>query len=104
MPNLEVNGKTIALTDEGYLENFEDWDKDVAEALAKEEGIELTENHWKVIEVLQNKYKEKREFPTLRRLAKDSGLKTKDLYDLFPKKPLKKAARIAGLPKPSSCG
>jgi TusE/DsrC/DsvC family sulfur relay protein len=104
MPNLEVAGKTIALTEEGYLENFADWSKDVAEALAKEEEIELTENHWKVIEYLQKKFEETKELPTLRRTSKDNGLKTKDMYELFPEKPLKKAAKIAGLPKPSGCG
>jgi tRNA 2-thiouridine synthesizing protein E len=104
MPNLEVAGKTIPITEEGYLEKFEDWNEEVANILAKEEEIELTENHWKVIKTLQKKFEETGELPTLRRLSKESGLKTKDLYDLFPKKPLKKAAKIAGLPKPTGCG
>ena len=104
MPNLEVNGKNIAITEEGYLESFSDWDKDVALVLAKEEGIELTEKHWKVIDTLQKKFEETKELPTLRRLSKESGLKTKDMYELFPSKPLKKAAKIAGLPKPTGCG
>ncbi len=104
MSSLEVAGKSITLTEEGYLENFADWNKEVAEALAKQENIELTDNHWKVIETLQAKYKESGELPTLRRLSKDCGLKTKDLYDLFPERPLKKAAKLAGLPKPTGCG
>lgn len=105
MSMLEVNGKNIPLTDEGYLQNPEDWNRDVAEILAKEEEIvELTERHWLVIETLQNLYKEKGELPALRRLSKESGVKTKELYELFPKKPLKKAARVSGLPKPTGCG
>ncbi len=104
MPNLEVGGRSVPLTDDGYLETFEDWSEDVANMLAKEEGIDLTDDHWKVIHTLQDWYKEKGELPTLRRLAKESGFKTKVLYDLFPSRPLKRAARIAGLPKPSGCG
>ena len=104
MSNLEVAGKSVTLTEEGYLENFADWNKDVAEALAKQENVELTDNHWKVIEALQAKYKESKTLPTLRRLSKDCEMKVKDLYDLFPERPLKKAAKLAGLPKPTGCG
>lgn len=105
MSVLKVNDKEIQVTDEGYLENFADWDKDVANVLAKEEEIEeLTQGHWHIIETLQKIYQEKGALPALRRLAKESGVKTKELYDLFPKKPLKKAAKIAGLPKPTGCG
>ncbi len=104
MSNLNVSGKSIPLTDEGFLQNPNDWDKDVAEAIAKGEEISLTDKHWNVIELLQEKYKESGELPTLRRLSKDAGLKTKDMYDLFPQKPLIKAAKIAGLPKPTGCG
>ena len=51
MPELDVKGKKIALNQEGFLQNPDEWDDDVAEALAKaEEEIEdMSEDHWKKI-------------------------------------------------------
>ena len=37
----EVNGKELEATENGYLVSQDDWDKDVAEALAAAEGIAL---------------------------------------------------------------
>ena len=46
---------------------------------------------------------EENDAPSIRRLTKESGVPTKELYQLFPKGPAKKAAKIAGLPKPTGC-
>ena len=43
---LEVNGKSFEVDEEGYLANLNDWEEDVAVAMAKEDDCELTENHW----------------------------------------------------------
>ncbi len=94
---------TVEVTEEGYLTNQAEWTKAVGEAIAKEEGIELTENHWKVVEFLQKEVKENGSLPTIRRLTKSGVVDTKALYQLFPNGPLKKAAKIAGLEKPASC-
>ncbi len=51
---LEVGGKTIETTPTGYLVNLEDWTEEIAEIIAKEEGIELTEKHWDVINYLRD--------------------------------------------------
>ena len=68
------------------------------------EGIEaLTERHWLVIEFMRKEFKEKGDAPSIRKLTKESGVDTKELYALFPKGPAKKAAKIAGLPKPKGC-
>ena len=103
MANMEFNGKTIELDADGCLVNFSDWNKELAEVLAKEEGIELTDRHWIVIEFIQNYYKNKGEIPTIRTIKNESEVSTKELYQLFPKGPIKKASRIAGLYKPKSC-
>lgn len=104
MPTKTIAGKTVEVTEEGYLVNMNDWTEDMAAELAKEEGIEtLTEAHWKVIRFLRDDYKAKGQIPTIRRLKNEGGIPTKDLYELFPEGPIKKAARIAGLPKPESC-
>ncbi len=104
MATLEINGKTIPVDEDGYLENLEDWDKEVAAFLAKQEGIDtLTDGHWAVIEVMQKTFKETGTGPSLRKLSKASGVPTKELYQLFPKGPAKKAAKVAGIPKPTGC-
>jgi len=103
MPTLEITGTTVALNDEGYLTDRNQWNRAVAIELAREEGIELTENHWKVLDFIESDYADKQAVPGMRRLNKIGGIPTKDLYRLFPNGPIKKAARIAGFPKPASC-
>ena len=100
MANKEIAGVTVDVNEEGYLTDASQWTKEVAAAIAKEEGIsELTDGHWKVIDFLRDDSG----LPTIRRLKKVGGVETKVLYDLFPDGPLKKATKIAGLPKPASC-
>ncbi len=104
MAEKTLAGYTVEVTEEGYLTDKTNWNKEIAAELAKEVGIEeLTEGHWKVIEFLQKDIEENGKLPTIRRVKKVGGIPTKDLYDLFPDGPLMKAAKIAGLSKPVSC-
>jgi tRNA 2-thiouridine synthesizing protein E len=104
METVEILGKQVALDEDGNLKNMSDWDKEIAVELAKQEGInELTDRHWIVIDFMRNEYETKGDAPSIRKLTKESGVDTKELYKLFPKGPAKKAARIAGLPKPKGC-
>jgi tRNA 2-thiouridine synthesizing protein E len=103
MPNKEIAGKSISLNDEGYLSDHSQWDEAVAAAIAEEEGIELTDEHWKVLRFIETDFAEKQAVPGMRRMNKIGGIPTKELYRLFPNGPIKKAARIAGFPKPVSC-
>ena len=104
MATKEFAGKTIELDADGNLSNTNDWDENVAKAIAIEEGIEtLTDRHWAVINYMRKEFQEKGDAPSIRKLTKESGVDTKELYSLFPKGPAKKAARIAGLPKPKGC-
>ncbi len=102
----EVNGKTIETNANGYLENLDDWDKDVAEVIAKEEGVALTEKHWDLIEFLRDEYinnggNQPNDRNIVKAMADKWGEKvnSKDLYTLFPKQPSKQAGKIAGLPE-----
>ena len=88
---------------EGYLTRPEQWNRAVGETLAQELGLTLTDAHWKIIEFMQRDFRERGSVPGMRRLNKVGGFATKDLYALFPDGPIKKAALIAGLPKPASC-
>ncbi|NOX66634.1 MAG: TusE/DsrC/DsvC family sulfur relay protein [Chlorobi bacterium] len=104
MSTIEIAGKTLELDADGNLANLSDWNEDVARELAKGEGIEeLTDRHWQVINYMRKVYQENGDAPSIRKLTKESGVDTKELYSLFPKGPAKKSAKIAGLPKPKGC-
>ena len=96
--------KSLSRDADGHLANKNDWNEKVAEDLAIEEGIEkLTDRHWIVINFMRKEFVEKGDAPSIRKLTKESGVDTKELYALFPKGPAKKSAKIAGLPKPKGC-
>lgn len=102
MAEKTIAGKTISLNDEGYMTDASQWDQDVAKELAKEDGIELTDKHFEVLEFLRAT-NEKGETLTIRRVGKSGIVDIKGLYQLFPGGPLKISSRVAGIPKPSSC-
>jgi tRNA 2-thiouridine synthesizing protein E len=104
METLELVGKQIELDEDGHMKNLDEWNEEIAKEFAKQEGIdELTDRHWVVINFMRKVYEEKGDAPSIRKLNKESGVQTKELYALFPKGPAKKSAKIAGLPKPKGC-
>ena len=105
MPDIQVGGKTVELNEEGFMNHPEEWDKNIALALAKsEEGLEaLTEEHWKVIDYIRGYYEEKNIAPMVRKVCKNSGFSLKHIFELFPSGPAKGACKLAGLPKPDGC-
>ncbi len=110
MPTMDVNGKAVDVDEEGYLTNIGDWDQEVAGELAKSENVEMTSDHWEIIDFLREYYDEYQIAPAVRVLTKAVGKKygkekgtSKYLYDLFPYGPSKQACKIAGLPKPTGC-
>jgi TusE/DsrC/DsvC family sulfur relay protein len=103
MTTREVAGKAIEFDEEGFMTNPEDWDKDVAEVLAGDLSISLTDRHWEIIEFSRADYQAQGEAPGLRRISKEAGVPTKELYLLFPKGPAKKIAYVSGLGKPTGC-
>jgi len=102
MATKTLGGKTIEVNDEGYLVASDEWDKDIAADLAKEEEIELSDTHYAVLEFLRNKAKDGDSI-TIRSVGKSGIIDIKQFYQLFPGGPLKKASKIAGIQKPSSC-
>ena len=101
---LEVNGKSIETDGNGNLTDPATWDEDVAKALAAEDGIELTQEHWDVLNYLRTEYIDNNEQPMERAINKgmskiwDRKVSSKDLYELFPLAPSKQGNKIAGLP------
>ena len=107
---IEVNGKTFETDEEGYLVNLSEWTEEIAGAIAKVENIEMSENHWEVVNFLRDYYNEYQIAPAVRVLTKAIGKKlgadkgsSQYLYELFPYGPAKQACKIAGLPKPTGC-
>jgi tRNA 2-thiouridine synthesizing protein E len=103
MPVTTIAGRDIHVDDEGFLTAYDEWDPDLAEQLAAQIGIDLTDEHWRAIAFLRDDYALQGETATLRRVATLGAIGTKELFTLFPKKPAKKMAYIAGLPKPHGC-
>ncbi|MDP4292210.1 MAG: TusE/DsrC/DsvC family sulfur relay protein [Bacteroidota bacterium] len=95
-------GVVLDVNDEGYLLNKNQWNKEIAREIAKEENLELTDKHFEVIAYLRDKV-EKGETLTIRAIGKSGIVDIKGFYTLFPGAPLKLATKIGGLPKPVSC-
>jgi tRNA 2-thiouridine synthesizing protein E len=99
-----IAGREVHVNDEGFMTVYDEWTEDLGRELATMIGIdELTEDHWAAIRFLRSDFAEQGETATLRRVDKVGGIPTKQLFTLFPKKPAKKMAYIAGLPKPRGC-
>lgn len=104
------NGTEIAADEEGYITEISLWNKDLAELIAQDENIDMSDDHWEVVNFLRSYYEEYQIAPAVRVLTKaikkslgpEKG-NSKYLYELFPYGPAKQACKIAGLPKPTGC-
>jgi tRNA 2-thiouridine synthesizing protein E len=104
MATRTIAGATVQVNDEGFMTNPGEWNKQIAEELAKEEGLaELNADHWKVIEFCRQSATASGKAPTLRQITTGAGISTKEMFALFPKGPAKKVAKISGLGKPEGC-
>ena len=95
-------GVTVELSDDGYFMNPDQWTKEIAAEIAKDEGVELTDKHYEMLEYLRNKQIAGEQL-TIRGINKSGIVDVKTFYQMFPGAPLKKSTKIAGIPKPSSC-
>ena len=102
MAEKTLAGKTVEVTEEGYLVNPEDWSQEIAADLAKENGIELTDKHYEVLEYLRKESAAGTSL-SIRKVGKSGITDIKGLYQLFPGGPLKYSSKFAGIPKPASC-
>jgi len=110
MGTIESNGKSVETDEEGYLVNLGDWSEDIANNIAKSENIDMSNQHWEVVNFLRKYYDEYQIAPAVRVLTKAIGKtlgpdkgNSQYLYELFPYGPAKQACKIAGLPKPTGC-
>ena len=104
MPKAKLGGLELEIDEDGFIQEPEKWNKNVAEDLAKTENASpMGNDHWKLVNYLRNYYLEFGIAPPIRMLTKETGLDLKYIYQLFPSGPAKGACKIAGLPKPTGC-
>lgn len=102
--------KEISRTEEGFLIYSEDWTPEIAQQIAQEDSLELTDDHWEILNFVRNYYLEFKTSPGLRELIKamkpvlgESKANSLALFKLFPQGSAKQISRLAGLPKPKKC-
>lgn len=103
MPVTTISGQEVHVDEEGFLTEYDEWSKELGTQLAENIGIDMTDDHWAVVDFLRSDYQEQGETATLRRVSAVGGFDTKSLFQLFPKKPARKMSYVAGLPKPAGC-
>jgi dissimilatory sulfite reductase related protein len=104
MSVVEHGGKKFEVDEDGFLAVLDEWGPEWVDYVKELEGIsELKEDHWKVINMLQDYFKKNGIAPMVRILSKVTGFKLKYIYELFPSGPGKGACKMAGLPKPTGC-
>jgi tRNA 2-thiouridine synthesizing protein E len=104
MAKMNLGGKEIEVDEDGFIQDPDAWDENVAKDLAKTEGVEnMGPDHWKLVNYLRDYYLKFQIAPMVRKLCKETGLDLKKVYELFPSGPAKGACKVAGLPKPTGC-
>ena len=104
MPTLEIEDEVFEVDGDGFLSNPEIWNEEVASLFAKSDGIdEMNEKHWAIVNIIRSNYEEKGNAPMIRTICKETGLRLREIYELFPLGPARGACRVAGLPKPDGC-
>ena len=104
MPTYQCEGKVYDVDEDGFLQDPDLWNEEVARDFMSTEGItELTEDHWKVIHYIRDYYLQFGIAPMVRKVCKQTGFSLKEIYNLFPSGPAKGACKLAGLPKPTGC-
>ncbi len=107
---IEVDGKTIELSEAGWLEDLNDWSEEVAVAIARNEKVEMTPEHWDIVSTAREYFREHGSVAEPRIFSKIMKEKygadrssSKYIYDLFPYGLIKSANKVAGLPRPKGC-
>ncbi len=104
MALFEYGDLKIDVDEDGFMQEPDMWNEEVAVALASTEGVsELTDEHWKIVNYLRDYYAEFQIAPMIRKLCKQTGFPLKKIYELFPSGPAKGACKVAGLAKPTGC-
>ena len=104
MASIVVGNLSIEVDEDGFIQEPDKWDENVARVLAETEGVsQLNDKYWQLINYLRGYYKKFGIAPMIRKMCKEVGMKLGEVYELFPTGPAKGACKAAGLPKPTGC-
>jgi len=104
MATIEIENRVFEVDGDGFLTDPKIWDEEVARLFAKNDGIaEMSDNHWAIVRLIRKNWDEKGMAPMVRSICQETGLKLREIYELFPLGPARGACRVAGLPKPDGC-
>jgi len=103
MSTTTIAGHEVEVNEEGFMTRPEQWSDELGAELARLIGVDMSEEHWKLVHFLREDYSKQGETATLRRVSLQTGLPVKQLFTMFPGKPAKKMSYVAGLPKPKGC-
>lgn len=104
MPTIEIEGKIFTVDGDGFLSDPTIWNEEVARLFASFDGIAaMTDKHWAIVNLIRRNWLEKGMAPMIRVICQETGVKLREIYELFPLGPARGACRIAGLPKPDGC-
>lgn len=106
-----VHGRSIPIDEEGFLLNPSDWTEEVSKIIAKNEGLEMKDEHTGLVDYFREYWDENKTHPTMHILVKNIGTcigKTfhdhravaEYMYKIFPGEPIAELCKLAGLPKP----
>lgn len=101
---MKIDGRVFEVDGDGFLTDPDLWNDEVAQLFAKYDGIEsMNEIHWAIVRIIRKNFEEKGMAPMIRTICKETGVKLREIYELFPLGPARGACRVAGLPKPDGC-
>ena len=103
MPVTTIADRPVHVDDDGFLTEYDEWSEDLGDTLAAQIGVQLTDEHRTLLRFLREDFLVQGETATLRRVSASTSTPIKRLFQLFPTKPAKKMAYVAGLPKPRGC-
>jgi TusE/DsrC/DsvC family sulfur relay protein len=104
MATIEIEGRTLEVDGDGFLSDPYLWNEELAAAIARYDGIaEMNEKHWAIVKIIRDNWLEKGMAPMIRVICQTTGVKLREIYELFPLGPARGACRVAGLPKPDGC-
>ena len=104
MATIEIEGRILEVDGDGFLSDPAIWNEELAASIARHDGIgEMNEKHWAIVKIIRTNWEEKGMAPMIRVICQQTGVKLREIYELFPLGPARGACRVAGLPKPDGC-
>jgi len=104
MSTIEIDGRVFDVDGDGFLTDPGIWNEEVATLIARYDGIqEMNEKHWAIVNIIRRNFEEKGMAPMVRTICQETGIRLREIYELFPLGPARGACRVAGLPKPDGC-